>query len=63
MTLDIYRKRKVKRINIRISKADHDWLFDFAHRRGTKVSKLFATFIDFLRGQDKKLDADDQDEV
>lgn len=64
MTLDIYRQRKTKRINIRITKADHDWLFDFAKRRGTKVSKLFATFLGFLRAQDKKKeDADTQDEV
>ena len=64
MTLDIYKKRKSKRINIRITKVDHDWLFDFAKRRGTKVSKLFATFLDFLRSQDKKQDdADDQDNL
>lgn len=68
MTLDIYRHRKTKRINIRISQVDHDWLFDFAKRRGTKVSKLFATFLDFLRAQDRKREEDledayDQDEL
>lgn len=63
MTLDFDKKRKIKRINIRVTQEDHDWLFGFAKRRGTKVSKLFATFLEFLRVQDKKRDdADDQDE-
>jgi hypothetical protein len=52
--------RKTKRINIRISPEDHDWLFSFAKKRKTKVSKLFQQFLAFLRDSSLK-DEDAED--
>ena len=53
--------RKTKRINIRISPEDHDWLFTFARKQETKVSKLFQQFLTFLRDSiSEEEDADDE---
>ena len=53
--------KKTKRINIRISPEDHAWLFNFAKKQETKVSKLFQKFLAFLRETEpEEEDADDE---
>jgi hypothetical protein len=47
--MQIDKQLKTKRINIRITPTDHEWLFDFAKKSRTTVSKLFAKYVDYLR--------------
>jgi hypothetical protein len=60
--MDVFRQRKTKRLNIRVTPEDHSWLFSFAKRRKTKVSKLFAQFIEFLRHSEEEREEDADDE-
>jgi len=56
------KERKTKRLNIRVTPADHSWLFTFASKRKMKVSKLFEQFIGYLRQTDEEKEEDADDE-
>jgi hypothetical protein len=62
--MDPFKEKKTKRINIRITPSDHEWLFEFAKENELTVSKLFERFVSVLRKDaDQREDAHSEVEV
>ena len=62
--MNLFKEKKTKRIYVRMTPSDHQWLLTFAKKRETKISKLFMQFIDLMKTRDREReDADAGPEV